>query len=112
MVVDTDSQVKGASSKPSYEVNMKQIAYLMSAVTNHTNLNVNKMVDVQDSNPIEMVSTHPLCLKDLRRIKRIWPVGDVGVQDIVGESASLPDKGIIFLLDPTLWAQIKVIGKI
>ena len=39
---DTDSQAKGASSEPSYEVIMQQIAYLMSAVTNQTNLNLNK----------------------------------------------------------------------
>ena len=34
---DTDSQVKGASSEPSYEAIMKQIAYLMSTVTDQTN---------------------------------------------------------------------------
>ena len=39
---DTDSQVRGASSEPSYEANMQQIAYLMSAVTNQTNPNLNK----------------------------------------------------------------------
>ena len=39
---DTDSQVTGASSEPSYEVIMQQIAYLMSAVTNKTNPNLNK----------------------------------------------------------------------
>ena len=39
---DTDSQVKGASSEPSYEVITQQIAYLMSAVTNQNNLSVNK----------------------------------------------------------------------
>ena len=39
---DTDLQVKGASSEPSYEVITQQIAYLMSAVTNQTNQNLNK----------------------------------------------------------------------
>ena len=39
---DTDSQVKGPSSKPSYEVIAQQIAYLMSAVANQTSSNVNK----------------------------------------------------------------------
>ena len=31
---DTDSPTKGASSEPSYEAIMQQIAYLMSAVAN------------------------------------------------------------------------------
>ena len=39
---DTDSQVRGASSKPSYEAIMQQIAYLMSAITIQTNPNLNK----------------------------------------------------------------------
>ena len=39
---DTDSSEKKASSEPSYEVIMQQIAYLMSAVANQTNLNPNK----------------------------------------------------------------------
>ena len=39
---DTDSQVKGARSEPSYEVITQQIAYLMSAVANQTDSNVNK----------------------------------------------------------------------
>ena len=39
---DTDSQAKGASSEPSYEAITQQIAYLMSAVTNQTNQNLNK----------------------------------------------------------------------
>ena len=39
---DTDSQVKGASSEPSYEAITQQIAYLMSAVTYQTNQNLNK----------------------------------------------------------------------
>ena len=50
---------------------MQQISYLMSAVATQTNSNLNKMVDVQDSNPMEMVSTPPLYFKDPRRIKRI-----------------------------------------
>ena len=39
---DTDSPTKGASSEPSNEVIMQQIAYLMSAVANQTSLNQNK----------------------------------------------------------------------
>ena len=39
---DTDSPAKGASSELSYEVITQQIAYLMSAVTNQTSLNLNK----------------------------------------------------------------------
>ena len=39
---DTDSQVKGASSKPSYEVITQKMGYLMPAVANQTNSNVNK----------------------------------------------------------------------
>ena len=36
---DTDLAEKKANSKPLYEVIMQQIAYLMSAVANQTNLN-------------------------------------------------------------------------
>ena len=39
---DVDSPEKGASSEPSYEVIIQQIAYLMSAVANQTNPNLNK----------------------------------------------------------------------
>ena len=39
---NTDSQVKGASSEPSFEVITQQIAYLMSAITNSTNQDLNK----------------------------------------------------------------------
>ena len=39
---DTDLLEKKASSKPSYEVIMQQLAYLMSAVANQTNLNLTK----------------------------------------------------------------------
>ena len=39
---DTDSQVKGASSEPSYEVITQQKVYLMSAVTNQNNPSMNK----------------------------------------------------------------------
>ena len=38
----TDSEVKEVSSEPSYEAITQQIAYLMSAVTNQTNQNLNK----------------------------------------------------------------------
>ena len=39
---DTDSQVKGASPEPLYEVITQQIAYLMSAVMHQNNPSVNK----------------------------------------------------------------------
>ena len=39
---DTESSEKKASSEPSYEVIMQQIAYLMSAVANQTNPNPSK----------------------------------------------------------------------
>ena len=39
---DTDSLEKKASSKPLYEVITQQIAYLISAVANQTNLNLTK----------------------------------------------------------------------
>ena len=39
---DTDSQVKGASSEPSYKAITQKVAYLMSAVTHQTNQNLNK----------------------------------------------------------------------
>ena len=42
MGADTDSADKKASSKPSYEVIMQQIAYLMSDVANQTNPNSSK----------------------------------------------------------------------
>ena len=38
---DTDSLEKGASSEPSYEAIMQQIAYLMSAMANQTSPNLN-----------------------------------------------------------------------
>ena len=39
---DTDSLETKASSEPSYEAIMQQIAYLMSAIANQTNLNLTK----------------------------------------------------------------------
>ena len=39
---DTDPQVKGASSEPSYKEITQQIVYLMSAITNQNNPSVNK----------------------------------------------------------------------
>ena len=70
------------------------------------------MVDAQGSNPMGMVSTLPLHFRDPRKIEKNMTCRDVGDQDIVGESAPLPDKEIIFLLNPTLQAQSKEIDKI
>ena len=83
----------------------------MFPVANQTSLNLNKMVDAWGSNQMKMVHTLPLHFQDPREIKNMtcW---DVGVQDIAGESAPLPDKGIIFLLDPTLQGRTKVIDQI
>ena len=39
---DTDLQARGASSEPSYEAITQHISYLMSAVSNQTNPNLNK----------------------------------------------------------------------
>ena len=72
---DTDSQVKGASSEPSYEVITQQIAYLMSAVTNQNNPSMNKNGCPQGSSPMEMVRTHPLHSKDQGRIKEYDMLG-------------------------------------
>ena len=49
-----------------------------------------------------MVGTLPLCFRDPNSIKITRLVWDVGEQGIVGENASLPDKGITFLLNPIL----------
>ena len=42
MGTDTNLQVKMASSEPSYEAITQQITYLMAAVANQTNQNLNK----------------------------------------------------------------------
>ena len=68
--VDTDSLVEKAGSEPSYEVIMQQIAYLMSAVANQSNPNLNKLVDAQDSNPMGMVSTPTILFRDPSMIER------------------------------------------
>ena len=64
---DTDSQVKGASSEPSYEVITQQIVYLMSAVTNQNNPSLNKNGGHAGFKPNGMVSTHPLHSKDQKK---------------------------------------------
>ena len=64
-------------------------------------------MDVQDSNQMGMVSIPPMHFRDLSMIERTWLAGDVGEQDIAGENALLPDKGIISLLDLTLQSQIQ-----
>ena len=50
--------------------------------------------------------------RDPRVIGRTLLAGDVGQQDIAGENAELPDKGIISLLDPTLQLQIQELDQI
>ena len=55
-------------------------------------------MDAMVLNPaMEMVSTHPLSSKDPKGIEKILNAGDVGVQDIVGESVSHPGKVTTFL---------------
>ena len=68
---DTDSQVKGVSSEPSYEAIMQQIVYLMSAVTNQTNSNLNKNGGCAGFKSNRNGKCPPLHSKDPRRIKRI-----------------------------------------
>ena len=48
---DTDSLETKASSGPSYEVIMQQIAYLMSAVANQTNTNLTKISGCPEFKP-------------------------------------------------------------
>ena len=68
---DTNLQVKGASSEPSYEALTQQIAYLMSAFTNQTPQNLNKNSESMGSSPMEMVSTHSLHSKNPKGIEKI-----------------------------------------
>ena len=76
MGTDTDLQVKGASSEPSYEAITQQIAYLMSAVTNQTHLNLTKNDGAHRvKNPMERVSIHSLCSKDPKGIKEYDMLG-------------------------------------
>ena len=72
---DSDLQVKEASSEPSYEAISQHIAYLMSAVTNQTNQNLNKNGGCRGSKSNGMISTHPLQSKDQRKIKEYDMLG-------------------------------------
>ena len=98
---DTDSADKKTSSEPLYAAIIQQIAYLMSAVANQTNMNPTKLVDVQDSNQMQMVRFPPIYFRDPSIIEGTRLAGDVGEQDIAGGNAPLPAKEIISLLDPT-----------
>ena len=101
---DTVSPAKGASSEPSYKAITQQIAYLMSAVANQTSPNLNKnggCARFKSNGNGKYPST---MFQRRKRDKKSMTCWDVGLQGIVGESAPLPDKGILFLLDPTLQA--------
>ena len=98
---DNDSPETKASSEPSYEAITQQIAYLMSAVANQTNLHLTKTSGCPGFKPNgngKYSSSTFQRPKHNRKNMTCWGCGE---QDIVGESAPLPDKGIIFLLDPT-----------
>ena len=74
---------------------MQQIAYLMSAVTNQTNLNKNGGCTGFKSNGNSKYQS--TTFQRPKKYKKTRPVGDLEAQDIVGESAPPTDKGIIFL---------------
>ena len=99
---DTDSQVKGASYEPSYVTITQQIAYLMSVVTNQNNPNMNKNGEYTGFKPNVNGKYPSTTFQRPKKDKKNMNCWDVEVQDIVGENAPPPDKGIIFLVDPTL----------
>ena len=91
---------------------MQQIAYLMSAVANQTNLNLTKTSGHTGFKPNGNICIPPIHFIDLNMIERTSLAGDVGEQDIAGENVPLPDKGIISLLDPILQLQIQELDQI
>ena len=110
----TASQVKGASSEPSYEALTQQIAYLMSTVTNQTNQNSSKSNgcnDYKSSNGNGKYS-YTKFKKNTKGIEKIWNAGYVEVQEIAGENLPHPGKGIISLSSPTIKLRIKTMVKI
>ena len=110
--VDTDSAEKKASSEPSYEVIMQQIAYLMSAVANQTNSNLNKYgghTGFKSNGNGKYPSTmyqHPK--KDQKNMT-CWGCGGTGHG---WRECSTPRQGIIFLLSPILQVLIKKVDQI
>ena len=67
-VVGTALQAKVASSDPSYEALIQQIAYLMSAITNQ---NSSKTITAMVPNQVmEIVSTHQPGSKDQKGIEK------------------------------------------
>ena len=80
---DTASQVKGASSEPSFEALTQQIAYLISAVTNQTNQNLSKSNGCNDSKPSSNGNSKYLFTmfqntKRDRKDMKCWGCGDSG----------------------------------
>ena len=99
---DTDSQAKTVSSKPSYEAITQQIAYLMSAVANQTNSNLNMNFGCKGFKSNGNGKYPSTMFQRPKKDKKNIICWGCGVQIIVGENAPPPDKGIIFLFDPTL----------
>ena len=98
---DTDLSETKASSEPSYEAITQQIAYLMSAVANQTNVNPTKnsgCLRFKPNGNSKYSSNTFQRPKHDRKNMTCWGCGEL---DIFGENAPLPDKGIAFLLGPT-----------
>ena len=109
---DTDSQARGASSEPSYEAITQQIAYSKSAVTNQTNLDLNKnggcMGFKSNANGKYPSSMFQRPKKDKKNMT-CW--GCVGSGDSSRE-CSTPRQGNGLLFKPNPPNQNQVIGKI
>ena len=109
---DTDSQVKEASSEPSYEVITQQRAYLMSAVTNQNNPDMDKNGGCTwfkpNGNGKYPSTTFQRPEKDKKNMT-CWGCGGLGHS---WRECSTPGKGIISLLDPTIQIRIRVTDEI
>ena len=97
---DTDSSEKKVSSKPLYEAIMQQIAYLMSAVVNQTNLNPKKncgCTGFKCNGNGKYPSTTFQRPKCDRKNTSCWGCGGTGHS---WRECPLPDKGITSLFKP------------
>ena len=93
-VVKLDTQPKTASSEPSYETIMQQIAYLISTITNK-NANNNGQNGPRHNNRGEKLANTKT--QRPKSIERTCFAGDMEVLDSGGESAQHPEKAIISL---------------
>ena len=109
----TASQVRVASSDPSYEVPTQQIAYLMSAVTNQTNQNLSKNNGHNGSKSSngngKYSSTKFQRPKRDRKDMKCWACRGLGHS---WRECPHPGRGIISLLNPLIRIRTKVMGKI